>query len=278
MPAHELTTADDTVHPYVKLLAAFLLPFLAVAVVLLYVLPWTTEQLFAWTIQPSLTAMLLGSAYVGGLWFFGAVLRSTHWHRVRRGFPAVLTFATLALVATVLHWDRFHFGHLSFIVWVFLYVASPILVVVALVVQRGRDPGTPEEHEYHLPLSLRVFLAVIGLVALVTGVVLFVVPALLVDTWAWSLTPLTARIVGAILTLPGMVNVWMLVDSRWSAFRRVVQAELVSLTFIVLAIILARGDLDWSRPATPVVVVGFGLSLVAYVAFYVICERRARVA
>ncbi len=74
-----------------------------------------------------------------------------------------------------------------------------------------------------------------------------------------------------------MVNLWLLTDSRWSAFRWVFQAQLVSLVFITGALAIAHGDLDWSRPATPVVVAGMAFSLLAYAAFYAWCELgRAR--
>ena len=255
-----------------RLLAAVLIPFLAIAFVLLYLVPGTTELLFAWTIAPSLSAMLLGSAYAGGIWFFIAVIRSRQWRTVRRGFPAVLTFATLALVATILHWDRFHFGHISFITWVILYITTPFLVIAAMWRQRGRDDGAATAGEYLVPGLQRVVLAAIGIVVTVTGIVLFIAPSLFLDAWAWQLTPLTARIVGTVLTLPGMVNLWMLVDSRWSAFRSIFQAELVSLGLILLALLLARGDLQWAHPITPFVVGGLVLSGIVFGSFYARCE------
>ena len=254
---------------YTRVLAALLIPFLAVALVLLYLLPATTGQLFAWTIEPSLSAMMLGSAYAGGIVFFAHVARGGSWMRVRRGFPAVLTFATLALVATLLHWDRFHFGHISFLTWVALYASTPALVLAAMILQRTAD----SRGGYVIPRSVRRVLAGVGIAATVTGAVLFVVPQLLIDAWAWELTPLTARIVGAVLTLPGMVNVWMLVDARWESFRVIFQAQLASLALILLALVLARDDLDWSRPATPIIVGALALSGVAYAAFYGLCER-----
>ena len=108
----------DRIHPFTRIVAVIILPFLAVAFVLLYPLADRTDELFAWTILPPLTALLLGSAYAGGIWFFVLVAWPKRWHELRHGFPAVLVFATLLAVATFLHWDRFHFGHISFIVWV----------------------------------------------------------------------------------------------------------------------------------------------------------------
>ncbi|WP_213816312.1 hypothetical protein [Glaciihabitans sp. dw_435] len=268
------TVGDDRVTAYTWWLSLVIVPFLVAAVFLLYVLPTRTDDLFAWTIAPTLTAMFLGSAYAGGIWFFVRVLRDRLWHRVAHGFPAVVVFATLMGVATFLHWDRFHFGHISFVTWVVLYVTTPFAVAAVLVMARHKDPRTAEARDFVIPLAPRVVIAVIGIIAMVCGVVLFVVPGIAVDVWAWPLTPLTARVVGAILTLPGMVNVWLLTDARWSAFRSIFQAQIVSLVFIAGALLIARGDLDWTRPAAGGFVVGILVSLLAFVGFYVYCESR----
>ena len=267
---------SDRILRYTKVIAAIILPFLAVASFLLYILPTRTDELFAWTIEPPLTAMFLASAYLGGIWFFVQVLRQRAWHRVRYGFPAVVLFATLAGIATFLHWDKFHFGHISFIVWVVLYVTTPFLTLTALLANHRADDRAFESKDFRIPLLARLVLAIVGIVALVTGLVLFVNPAPLIEVWAWPLTPLTGRIVGAILTLPGAVNLWMLFDSRWSAFKPITQASLFSLVFIVLALAISWAQLDWTRPATPLLVVGLGASLVVYAGFYLYCERAAR--
>jgi len=266
--------ALDRVLPYTRVVAYVIIPFLVVAAFLLLVLPGGTEQHFAWTINPPVTAMLLGSAYAGGIWFFVQVATQRHWHRVRHGFPAVLVFASLLAAATFLHWDRFHFGHVSFITWVVLYVTTPVLVLIAIVLELREDDGAPEADELTIPGLWRYVLALVGAVASVTGLVLFAVPSLLIGVWAWEVTPLTARIVGAVLTLPGLVNIWMLWDSRWSAFRRVFQAQLVSLACIVLAIVVRFGDLEWERPAAWLFTIGIAVSAAVYLVFYISLERR----
>jgi hypothetical protein len=267
----------DRVLPYTRVLAYVLIPFLVAAAFLLLVLPGGTEQHFAWTIDPPITAMLLGSAYAGGIWFFAQVATQRRWHRVRHGFPAVLVFATLVSASTFLHWDRFHLGHISFITWAALYITTPALVLVAIIINLREDDGAPEaEGEVTIPAPWRYVLALVGAAASVTGLVLFAVPSLLIGAWAWEVTPLTARIVGAVLTLPGMVNVWMLWDSRWSAFRRVFQAQLVSLACIVIALAVRAGDLVWSRPSAWLFTVGIVVSVAVYVTFYLSLERRRR--
>ena len=275
-PARQHPETHDRVLPYTRVVAYVIIPFLVAAAFLLLVLPGGTEQHFSWTIAPPITAMLLGSAYAGGIWFFVQVAVQRRWHRVRHGFPAVLVFASLASAATFLHWDRFHFGHVSFITWVVLYVTTPVLVLLVILLNSRADDGAPEAGDVTIPSPWRYVLALVGAAASVTGLVLFAVPSLLVGVWAWEVTPLTARIVGVVLTLPGMVNIWMLWDSRWSAFRRVFQAQLVSLACIVLAIVVRFGDLEWERPAAWLFSVGIAVSAAVYVAFYVTLERRRR--
>ena len=273
-PQRHRAGAFDRVLPYTRVLAYVIIPFLVTAAFLMLVLPGGTEQHFAWTIDPPITAMLLGSAYAGGIWFFVQVAVQRRWHRVRHGFPAVLVFASLASAATFLYWDRFHFGHPSFIAWVLLHVTTPLLVLAVIIVNLREDDGAPEQHDVVIPAAWRYVLALVGAAASVTGLVLFAAPSLLIGVWAWDVTPLTARIVGAVLTLPGLVNVWMLWDARWSAFRWVFQAQLVSLACIVLALLVRFGDLAWERPAAWLFAIGIAASAAVYITFYVSLERR----
>ncbi|GAB3606715.1 hypothetical protein GCM10027413_21240 [Conyzicola nivalis] len=275
MSAGQSPGASDRVLTYTRVIAAIILPFLGAAVVLLYLLPDDTDATFAWTIQPALTAMFLGCAYAGGIVFFVHVLRTDRWHRVKYGFPAVIVFASLLAVTTFLHWDRFHFGHISFYTWVTLYLTTPVLVLVAAARNWRADPGTLERRDYAIPRPARIAVALVGIVAFAFGLALFVAPAAFLDAWAWQLTPLTGRVVGAILTLPGMVNVWLLVDARWSAFRWIFQAQIASLVFIAGALVFASGDLAWRTPAGPAFVAGIAVSLVAFVGFYGYCERQS---
>jgi hypothetical protein len=267
---------DDLIRPLTKAAAVLVLPFLAAAVVLLYLFPADTERLFAWTIQPPITAMVLASAYTGGIWFFGQVLRQGRWHRVRHGFPGALLFATLLGVATVLHGDRFHFGHISFITWATLYLITPVLLLSVLVVNWRADRGRPDAVDTRIPWPARIVLAVFGVVSLVTGLVLFLAPQMAIGSWAWDVTPLTARVVGTVLTLPGTVHLWLLVDSRWSAFRCIFQAQMVSLVFVNVAVILCREQLLLANPVTLPVVATLVVALVGYALLYLYCEHRAR--
>lgn len=276
MSGTNLAGRKDRIHRTTWWVSVAVIPFLLAAATLLYLLPGNTEQHFAWTIEPSLTALFLGSAYAGGSWFFARVLAVGHWHRVKYGFPAVLLFATMLAIATFVHWERFHFGHISFFTWVTLYVTTPVLIGAILIRNWGEDPCSDDEAEVRIPFAARAVLGLLGAGILGAGLALFLFPFVFGQIWAWDLTPLTGRIVGAVLTLPGMVNLWLFFDERWSAFRWVFQAQLVSLMLILGSLLLGGGDLQWSRIATPLFVGGILVSAVVYVLFYLWSERSLR--
>src|SRR3954453_3681477 len=81
----------------------------AMAVVALFVLSGQTDQTFAWTIQPPLTAAFLGAGYAAGFVLVVLALRDPVWAHSRVPVLTILAFVALTLVATLLHIDRFHF-------------------------------------------------------------------------------------------------------------------------------------------------------------------------
>lgn len=168
----------------------------------LFVLSDFTNLYFAWTIQPSLTA-----AFLGGGYFASAILeflssRKNHWGEGRIAVPAVFTFTTLTLLATLLHLNRFHFySRLIFAqsaawFWLAIYAIVPPVMLVMWVRQR-RATGEDPERTFKLPRFLRAVLLAQGVASIAWGMGLFVSPAMFAGYWPWALTPLTSRAVGA---------------------------------------------------------------------------------
>ena len=258
-----------------RIVAVVIVPFLAVASFLLFALPGRTGELFAWAISPPLSAYMLGSAYVGGIWFFIGVALTKRWHRVAPGFPAVVVFAGALLVATVLHLDRFS-QNLSFFTWVVLYATTPFIVAALWWLQRRSDDGAPESVDARVPRAVRAVMLAVGAASLVTGAILFLAPELVIPLWAWELTPLTARVLGAVLSLPGIVAIGFVRDDRWSSFRILFQAQLVSLFAIVCSLVAGREALIWDRFATWAFLALIAVAVLGYAALTAAMELRIR--
>jgi hypothetical protein len=251
-----------------RAVAILVIPFLLVAFGLLYVRSELAADLFAWVIKPRITAMLLGSAYLGGVVFFSLLLASRRWHRVALGVPAVATFASLLLVTTFLHRDLFLFDRVSGWVWTLIYVVAPPLVVLAWVLNRRLDPGR-RPGDAAVPVPVVRLLLLVGVGAMAFAVALYLVPAAFIDLWPWKLTPLSARVQAPMLCLPGVLAIGIALDRRRSSLAAPLIAQAAALVAMLGALAL-RGE-DLTGPPVSVVLAWLllGGSLVGTIALVV---------
>ena len=265
---------DDHIAPATRALAALIVPFLVAAFVNLYLLPGEAATAFAWPIAPRMTEFLLGSAYLGGAYFFVCVVLQRHWHHVAVGFLPVTTFASLMLLATLLHWDRFSHAHLAFVVWVALYATTPLLVLGVWLRNRLADPGVADPDDITTPVPARVVMGLAGALLLVAGLLFFVAPKLLISMWPWALTPLTARVVSACFALTGVFGLVITRDRRWGAARIALQSQAFAIILILAGAVRAWSDFDPSRPLTWLFVGGMAVMLAAILILYAALEVR----
>lgn len=273
-PVHNdaVNQRDDRVLPATRALAWFIVPFLLVAFVVLFGYPDDTGRLFAWPIRPRMTPMVLGSVYLGGAYFFLRTATSKAWHRVQAGFVPVGTFATLMGVATGIHWDRFTHDHLAFWLWAGLYFTTPFLVFAAWAANRRRDPPATAADIRLSPVS-RAAIGATAALSVATCTALFVAPGRMIPLWPWTLTPLTARVMGAIFSL-GIGGFLVVADGRWSAAKVMFEVQGFMLVLFLGAGLASRNDIDFSKPLTRTLIPGLGITLLAGTALYLRMERQ----
>jgi hypothetical protein len=269
-----LLRRDDRVLVPTRLLALAIIPFLVGAFVILYGFPRHTARLFAWPIKPTMTSMMLASAYLGGAYFFVRVLAERHWNVIKGGFPPVVLFASLLAVATVILWDVFNHRLVTFWVWATLYFTTPFLVFAAWLANR-RVAGVPAADELRLSLVARWIVGVIGVLALIQGLVMFMAPGLVAPFWPWSVTALSCRVIGAIFCL-GAAGFVVLSDSRWSTVRLMFQVEMIMVTLMLVAALRAVPEFDRQKQLTWVLGGGFIAILAGSVYLWVVMTARAR--
>jgi hypothetical protein len=274
MPAEDRPPRDDRVLPSTRALSLFIVPFLVVAWVILYLFPTHTGRVWAWEIPSTMTAMVLASAYLGGAYFFVRVAGERHWHHTGTGFLAVTTFASLLAVATLLHWEKFLHHHVAFWLWAALYFTTPFLVIGAWLANR-RYAALPAAGDVLLRPAERAVIAGVGLLALTTGVAMFLMPSAFIDVWPWSLTPLTCRVMAAVFCLGGAgAGTWL--DARWTSLRLMLQVEVVMLVLILVAAVRARDEMIGGRALAWPLLVGLLLVLAGSVFLWVRYDVRPR--
>lgn len=126
-----------------------------------------------------------------------------------------------------------------------------------------------------MPLIAARTIGVVGALALVTGLFLFLAPARAISVWPWPLTTLTARVIGAVFCL-GIAGIGALIGRRWNSARIPPQVALVMLAFILIAGIRGRGELAAANILTWTFVTGFAVVTLAIAIFYVRMERLDR--
>jgi len=249
---------------------------LLIATLVLFLLPSQTDRRFAWTIHPTMTAMLMGAGYGSALYFFVRVLTERRWHRVALGFLPTSVFTWMMLGATFLHWDRFRHGSTPFLLWLWVYLITPVVVPAVWLVNRRRDPGTPEARDAVLPAWTRRLMVAAGVGMLAISAWIYAVPASAIARWPWTLTPLTARAIAAFVALPGVAWLAIAADDRWSAARVVLGTVAIGLVLLLIAVARAWGEFDSGNVLSYVYVAGLIGTLAGIGALSMWMRRRAQ--
>jgi hypothetical protein len=169
---------------------------------ILWLFPEQTAVYFAWTIKHPLTPIFMGANYFGGIGAVWAIL-ANRWSVARVLVPGIFVFAVTQLLATLLHIPIFNWAHPVAWAWLFVYLTSPVAAALVFVLgQRNYQP--PAQARPWLPLVFNLGLLALATVSLVVGLGLILWPALVsspnpahvVAWWPWSLTALTARVLG----------------------------------------------------------------------------------
>jgi hypothetical protein len=276
-PVRSTQVRTDRILPETRWVSAIIVPFLVAAFAILYLFPDHTQELFAWGIQPRMSAMMLGAAYIGGAYFFVRVATNARWHWVKVGFLPVTTFATLMGIATILHWDRFNHGYISFFAWVGLYFTTPFIVFLLWLRNRSTDPGPDTSLDRCVPHLVRLVIGIVGGLTLFTSIVLFLQPSFMISTWPWQLTPLTARVMGALFALTGVGELGIALDVRWSAVRIALQSQMIGIVAISVAIVFSWNNFHKANPLTWIFVASILFLLIASPLLYIWMEKRGKI-
>lgn len=187
----------------------------------LFAFPADTETSFAWTIQPPLTAAALGGLYLAVVLLTLLSARQTVWANARIFAPGTFLFASLILLATLVHVDRFHwdgptaYAEFQAYLWMTIYAVYPPALLAAWAHQR-RQPGGDPPAASPLPGWFRTVVGVQAAAFLALGGALIVDPAGVADAvWPWELTPLTGRAIAAWLFALGVVAAHAVLENDW---------------------------------------------------------------
>lgn len=259
---------SDRIYPLTRIVAAIVVPVLLLAFVILYVFPDQSGKHFAWAIKPHMMTMFIGAGYLGGAYLFFHTAWGRPWHHVAPGFLPVTAFTLSMLLATLLHWDRFDIRHFPFQLWLILYVVTPVLVPYLWLRNRREDDGAVREGDAVVPPAARRAMTFSGAVIALFALLGLVFPSVLMDLWVWTLTPLTARVLGGWFALLAVGGLTIGRESRWSAWKIGLASIGSWHVLILLAAILNPADFPGGVINWYTILVLLGLAGMAGLYFY----------
>jgi hypothetical protein len=247
MTAQMTAPARDTVRATTPGVRAGLLAIAGVIFFLglsLYAAPAETETLFAWTIQPPLTAAFLGASYWAATTLAVACAAERDWARARAFAPPYLIAGIVLLWVTFVHLDRFHMDAVTGWAWLALYAIFPPAMVV-LLLRQLRMPGAEPARTAPVPAPVLAVLAAQATVMTLLGLALIVAPADAASLWPWPLTPLTGRAIGVFVLAQGALVFTVCRERDWSRVRPAMLQYVVLGSLHLVALARFSGTLDW---------------------------------
>lgn len=212
----------------------------------LFAFPRETDTLFAWTIQPPLTAAFLGASYWASTTLAAACARERDWVCGRAFAAPYLIAGVVLLVVTLVHIDKFHMDAVTGWAWLILYAIFPPAVVV-LLLRQVRVPGADPPRVAPMPRALVAGLAVLGTALAVLGAALVIAPEDAAALWPWPLTPLTGRAIGTFVLAQGVLALAVCREHDWDRVRPAMLQQLVVGVLQLAALARFSGTLDWDR-------------------------------
>jgi hypothetical protein len=206
------TDPDLVLEPLLPSVRRTTLPVLVLTVangVFLFGAPHLAQTWYAWEIRPPLSAAFMGTGYLIGLVGILLTLFTIRsWQSVLISLKAFFGLSLLHVAATLMHADRFRWDYP--LTWVRIAVYSSIPLGI-LAVYRQQRPSSSRLHftSSKAPALERIVFLAFGACATFVSVALFLAPLEVARVWAWTLTPLTARIIACWYGFMA----WLLVES-----------------------------------------------------------------
>jgi hypothetical protein len=243
------------------------------AALVLTLFPGSSARLFAWDIQPPVTAAFMGAFYASAIpLLFLMSRRGTRWEMVRPLLPGLFTLSAAMLVATALHADRFIWSNAVAWAWLILYILYPPAIVAMYVDHVRRSPPDPSP-DRPVAAPFRALALTVAIASAAIGLALMVDPGSVAGLWPWELTPLTGRVVGGWLLFLAAGSASAAREREWRAIRGMLPQAVLVMVLLLIGAVRFRDELDWSSPRGWAYLAALAFGMVAISAVYARYER-----
>lgn len=218
------------------------------AVLAIGVSPADTKTNFAWPIQPVVMAAVLGAFYASSALLFLLPLFAKRWEMIRVMILPTAVFATVQLIATIIHWDKFSIDITPFYVWFASYLLPPPIFVGAYVWHQRKVNPQNDQSDSPLPAWIRSLFLIVGSVLAISSIIVFIFPDVLIPSFPWKLTPLTARSLCGWIMILGVLMLGMVRENNKTRVRLGTPILILLLPTLLIQLTRFSNEVNWANP------------------------------
>jgi hypothetical protein len=226
----------------------------------LFLFAASTATAFAWTIDPPLTAAVLGANYWSSVALAVWAAREHLWANGRVSISVALAFAPITTAATFLHFGAFHTGASGFTLfitwfWIVAYGIYPLQLIWMLRKQLMTPGGDPPRTK-PLPGWVRTTFVAQAVVLMPVGAVMFVSPSSISHGWPWTtldggpLADLSVRALSAWVLAFGILAAHAARENDVNRVRPALLAFPVMVGLHLIALLRFGDVMVWDRPGS----------------------------
>lgn len=217
------------------------------AVLAIGVSPAETKTNFAWPIQPVVMAAVLGAFYASSALLFLLPLFAKRWEMIRVMILPTAIFATVQLIATFIHWDKFSVGITPFYVWFASYLLPPPIFVATYVWHQRRTQTQNTQTDSPLPAWMRSLFLILGSLLAIGAVIVFIFPNILIPGFPWTLTALTARSLCGWIMILGVLLLGMVRENDKTRIRLGTPILILLLPTLLIQLTRFANEVNWAN-------------------------------
>jgi len=148
----------------------------------LLILPGVVQPQWPWAITP-FNGAFLGGVYLSELLLVLVLVAINRWSPARLIFPMSFCFVTVVTIISLLSLGNFTSGKWSVYAWFIAYILSVLIMLYYLVKYRSMPPANPAPP----PALWRMLLFVQGILLVLYGIGLILLPATFSSFWPWKI-------------------------------------------------------------------------------------------
>jgi hypothetical protein len=153
---------------------------------------------------------------------------------------------------------------------------TPFLVPILWNYNRKTDSGEPEANDIIIPPTILLILKLIAVGSLIYAAVGFIDPEFVINTWVWTLSPLTARVMCGWIALLGVGAFMMSTEKRWSGWKTPLESIAIWHTLVLVAALM--NPTDFKTGLVNWYTIAIGVMLIGIFIFYPMMELKRRAA